>query len=469
MTFPVLKVAVIGHTNTGKTSMLRTLTRDVTFGVVSSRPATTRIVEGSTLFIDDMPALELIDTPGLENSAELHECLDAVRRARGCDWTDAILSFVDDPRQNDGFLQEAKALRQVIACDVALYVIDARDRVLGKHRDELDILGRCARHIVPVLNFVADAEARPDVWQRELARVNMYVVAHFDTVVFDEVGELQLFQKLHHLLDRFGETLDAIIAETSRRRESLRSASANLIADLLIDVAAYSVTVPERDDSSSSAALTEVQRKVRDREQRGVDALLGLFRFRSGDYLSETLPIVDGKWGLDLFSPQSLVEFGVATGEAAATGALAGLAVDAMAGGLTLGTGTAAGAAVGALIGAVQSRGRRVIDGLRGYTNLHVEEATLDVLATRQLTLVRALLRRGHASQDRIRLETVDCETDAVAVVKRLRQILDEARRRPEWSRLGQPGSGVIDSRRETVKERLATILGEALAHTNGP
>ena len=82
---------------------------------------------------------------------------------------------------------------------------------------------------------------------------------------------------------------------------------------------------------------------------------------------------------------------------------------------------------------------------------------------------MRALLRRGHASQDRIRLETVDCETDAVAVVKRLRQILDEARRRPEWSRLGQPGSGVIDSRRETVKERLATILGEALAHTNGP
>ena len=31
-------------------------------------------------------------------------------------------------------------MRQVLASDVALYVIDARDRVLGKHRDELDIL-----------------------------------------------------------------------------------------------------------------------------------------------------------------------------------------------------------------------------------------------------------------------------------------------------------------------------------------
>ena len=168
---------------------------------------------------------------------------------------------------------------------------------------------------------------------------------------------------------------------------------------------------------------------------------------------------------MDLFSPQSLVEFGFATGEAAATGALAGLAVDAMAGGLTLGSGAAVGAVVGALVGAVQSRGRRVIDGLRGYTNLHVEEATLDVLAMRQLTLVRALLRRGHASQDRIRLEAIDREADAASVVKRLHPALDEARRRPEWSRLGQPGSSMTDSRREKVGERLAADLGDALAH----
>jgi len=35
-----LKLAVVGHTNTGKTSLLRTLTRDVNFGEVSARPST---------------------------------------------------------------------------------------------------------------------------------------------------------------------------------------------------------------------------------------------------------------------------------------------------------------------------------------------------------------------------------------------------------------------------------------------
>ena len=463
MTAPVLNIAVVGHTNTGKTSLLRTLMRDAVFGDVSSRPATTRIVESSTLYVDGAPAIQLIDTPGLENSSELHDRLDDLKRARRCDWTDAILHFLDDPEARDGFQQEAKALRQVIECDVALYLIDARDRVMGKHRDELDILGRCARPVVPVLNFVADASARSDEWRVELARVNMHVVAYFDTVVFDELGELALFQKLRHMLEPYDKTLDAVIEETKRAREGLRRSSADLIAELVIDVAAYTVAVPMRDRSDSSEALPAIRHGVRVREQAGVDALLGLFRFAPGDYLSETLPIADGKWGLDLFSPASLVEFGLATGEAAATGALAGLAVDAMTVGLTLGSGAATGAVVGALVGAAQSRGRKILDVLRGHTNLRVEDATLDVLAMRQLTLVRALLRRGHASQDRIRLELDESESDDRAVLKRIRPLVNEARRRPEWSRMEQPRSRLTDGRRDTVKDRLAKILADAL------
>lgn len=47
-----LKLAVVGHTNVGKTSLLRTLTRDVDFGAVSQRPSTTQHVEGARLSVD---------------------------------------------------------------------------------------------------------------------------------------------------------------------------------------------------------------------------------------------------------------------------------------------------------------------------------------------------------------------------------------------------------------------------------
>ena len=72
-------------------------------------------------------------------------------------------------------IQEAKALKQLLDCDIALYVIDARDTVHGKHKDELEILGRSSRPILPVLNFVADPEAKPDLWRDQLARVNLVV------------------------------------------------------------------------------------------------------------------------------------------------------------------------------------------------------------------------------------------------------------------------------------------------------
>ena len=70
MTKP-LTLAVVGHTNVGKTSLLRTLTRDVGFGEVSHRPSTTRHVEGARLSVDGEPLLELYDTPGLEDAIAL--------------------------------------------------------------------------------------------------------------------------------------------------------------------------------------------------------------------------------------------------------------------------------------------------------------------------------------------------------------------------------------------------------------
>ena len=105
MSFPVLKVAVVGHTNTGKTSLLRTLTRDTAFGEVSNRAATTRNVEATTLTVEGRPAIELFDTPGLEDSSGLLEHLDQRRREAGCDWTDAITAFLDADGNQGAFRQ----------------------------------------------------------------------------------------------------------------------------------------------------------------------------------------------------------------------------------------------------------------------------------------------------------------------------------------------------------------------------
>ena len=149
MTKP-LKLAVVGHTNVGKTSLLRTLTRDVGFGEVSHRPSTTRHVEGARLSVDGEALLELYDTPGLEDAIALLDYLERPRTAPVNAWMAParLARFLEGSEARQRFEQEAKVRRQLLASDAGLYVIDAREPVLAKYRDELQVLASCGKPVV---------------------------------------------------------------------------------------------------------------------------------------------------------------------------------------------------------------------------------------------------------------------------------------------------------------------------------
>jgi len=464
MTAAGLKVAVVGHTNTGKTSLMRTLMRDVEFGEVSDRPAVTREVEAAVLRAGGRAVVDLYDTPGLEDSIGLLEHLDALRGGRRVDGIDVIGEFLEGAEAQGRFRQEAKAIRQVLLSDVALYVIDARDRVLAKHRDELEILGRCARPVVPVLNFTAGPDARTVEWRAQLSRVNMHAAAEFDTVVFDAQGERRLFEKMRTLVDAHAATIDALLADRAEARTALVASSAAALAELLIDAAAYTESAPAANASDAPEMLRRFREKVRQREQQCVEELLVLHRFRPGDVAEEALPLEDGRWGLDLFSPEAVKQFGVSAGGAAAVGALVGLTLDVMLAGLSLGTGTMAGAAVGGAVGAARMHGRRLVNRLRGLTELRCDDVTLRLLAGRQTLLVRALLRRGHAAVNTIHLEGASTAS-GVEGSRRLMQHLGRARGHPHWSALSPSTTAAryADPARHEALQRLADLIRTTL------
>ena len=103
-----LKLAVVGHTNVGKTSLLRTLARRPDFGTVADAPATTRRAEALTVFDGGAAGtVTLIDTPGLERASEL---LDALEQASSDDRHDrlaALTRLLDTPAHARAFEQEA--------------------------------------------------------------------------------------------------------------------------------------------------------------------------------------------------------------------------------------------------------------------------------------------------------------------------------------------------------------------------
>ncbi len=452
-----LRLAVVGHTNTGKTSLLRTLSRNPDFGEVRDSPGTTRHVEGLRLLAAGAPAIELFDTPGMEDGMALLDYLDVLAPpSERLDGPARIQRFLDSPESLGRFEQEARVLRKLLKCHAGIYVVDARDPVLAKHRDELAILASCGHPLLPVLNFTHSPDQRIEEWRTALARLGLHAIVEFDTVAPPLEGEDQLYEKLSLLLDSHAPILRALKQDIAQQRSQRRQDAFVLVAEMLIDIAALRLSAPSQAPELEAAA-TSLRELARRREQRCIDALLKRYNFRSADFPNHPLPLQGERWEMDLFHPQALKDVGIHVGKGVAAGAMAGATLDVFMAGISLGAATLLGAAAGGLWQGADKLGRRLLGRLRGYQELTVDDAVLRLLAIRELALVTALERRGHAALGPIDISTLMQGGDDTLRKEKLPEELLEARASPQWSTLAdnyQPST-----RRSTAVKRLADTL----------
>ena len=156
-----------------------------------------------------------------------------------------------------------------------------------------------------MLNFVNAPQHRAADWRAALARLGLHAVVEFDTVAPALDGERQLYARLAVLLDRHAAALTRLSDALARQRQERRAAAFELLADLLIDVAALRLSSPN-DADALAAAAERLRALARQREQACVTALLALYNFRPSDIDADALPLQGERWGMDLFHPQAL-------------------------------------------------------------------------------------------------------------------------------------------------------------------
>ncbi|MBT9490944.1 MAG: GTPase/DUF3482 domain-containing protein [Paucibacter sp.] len=415
---PPITLALVGHTNAGKTSLLRTLTRRADFGAVSNRPGTTRHVEALALRIDGRDALRFLDTPGLEDAPAL---LDYIQQMdAGLSREQRLQAFLRGPAAQAEFEQEAKVLRCLLDADAALLVIDARESPLPKFASEIEVLMLCARPLMPVLNFVTHAESQEPAWRRLLADHGLHALVRFDAVAPFVGAEQHLYADLGTLLPERRAALLAVGEHLQREAQSRRTASLRLIADLVLNLAALRVPIRKAslaDPAQRAAHIQAFQAQVAERSRLGVDQLLGLHGFAVGSAEAAELSGLSGRWASELFNPELLKAAGKRLGAGAAIGAALGLGLDVALAGLSLG----AAASVGAALGGVASQGfgamgRSLSNKLRGVAELSLEDPVLLLLVAQQLSLLRALERRGHAALEVLKASTDLALSEALTV-----------------------------------------------------
>lgn len=425
-----IKLAVVGHTNVGKTSLIRTLLQDPGFGEVAARPGTTREVTQVPVLLNGTPVLELYDTPGLEDGEGLYSVLDKITGYR--QGPAQLQAFLGLPEAADEFEQEAKVLRQLLHSDAAFYVIDSRDPILPRLKDELDIIRRCGKPVMPILNFVAAPDQQARAWHQALADVNLHGWVEFDTCSLPDQGEAELLTTLQALLPNQRSALQQLIAVRQREREAQRQAGCRQVAELLLDAAAARCWATGSDQAAVAEAETRLKSQLRQAEQQCLRQIIAVYGFTPAAVDLPELKLTAGQWEEELFAGETWRRFGITASKGVVSGGAAGAAFDVATGGLSLGAGTILGATAGGLWQGWRRYGKRLQQRWQGQLPVAAEEAVLHLLAVRQLAVIQALSRRGHGATEPLKLQELGQEL----VDREFRALLKQARQEPGWSSL---------------------------------
>lgn len=463
--------AIVGHPNKGKSSIVATLAEDETV-VVSPDPGTTRQARGFQMQSDGRVLYELVDTPGFQRPRALLEWLQSHERSaseRPAVVREFVMHHEGDPR----FRDECELLRPILAGAGILYVIDGAHPYGVEYEAEMEVLRWTGQPRMALINMIGPGD-HVEEWRRAL---NQYfsVVRVFDALRADFGKRLELlraFRELSEVDQSWARSLEQAVDVLQRDRNTRRQRAAAEIADLLIEVLADSESAPcpeGTDQAQLSKNLTErLRERIRQRERSARHAVQDLYRHRSLRMQSADFDLLTE----DLFSERSFSVFGLSNTQlsmtGAATGALAGGAIDAAVGGASLLLGAGIGAivgGVGAMLGANRLAKVQLLGSSLGGYRLSVGPISATnlpwVIVGRSLLHHRLVAETNHARRESLVLDAGTGEHFAGTIDAGRRQRLASF-----FQRIREQGGLPAQQRDELVLDIVATMddLGRSSA-----
>ncbi len=364
-----VNLALVSHTNVGKTTLARTLLRrDV--GEVRDQAHVTELAEAQRLIETPQgDVLLLWDTPGFGDSARLLKRLRASANPLGWLLTQVWDRFVDRPFYSSQ--QAVRAARD--SADVILYLVNAAEdpAAAGYVEVEMQILDWLDKPVLLLLNQVGPprapaAEAAEEAaWRSHLAAFPCVRGAlTLDAFARCWVQEDALLGAASQVIaaDKQAAMQRLRAAWRQRNMENFRAA-AQVLATQLAAAACDRETAPPAtlkdrtrrwltglvsdrniDDPALEQAMRALAKRLHEAVRNATDALLRLHGL-SGQATDEILARVATQFTVN--QPVDVARSGVIGGMA--SGALSGLAADLATGGLSFGAGALIGGVLGAL------------------------------------------------------------------------------------------------------------------------
>lgn len=402
-----ISLALVSHTNVGKTTLARTLLgADV--GEVRDAPHVTEFADGHLLLqTPEGDRLMLWDTPGFGDSARLARRLKQAEQP--------LLGFLAatwDRIADRPFWSSQQALRAVRdEADVVLYLVNAAESpaAAGYVAPEMDLLHWMGKPVLVLLNQLgaprpaAEEQADLDAWRAHLAsRPLVRGVLPLDAFARCWVQEGVLLAQVAGVLDGDARAaMQRLHAAWQAAAEQRFDAAMALLARGLARAATDREPVPTggalrdlarragaalglpRSEDPATVAQQALALRLEQALQQDTAELVALHGLR-GSAEAEVMARIAAHFDVRL----PLDEGRAAVVGGLVTGALAGLKADIASGGLTLGGGLLAGGLVGALGAAGAAR---AVNRLQGREGGEVGWSDAAVLAQAEAALLRYL------------------------------------------------------------------------------
>ncbi len=366
MAVKIPRLAIMGHPNAGKSSVVATLTENDRIAI-DKRAGTTTKSDVYPVVIDGRTIIEFIDTPGFQNPNAILEWFQANE-----DKPDLARAFVNAHKADPLYAHDIALLEPVAAGAGIILVVDGSKRIKEKDRVEIELLRLTARPRMAILNNLTNQNRYMSQWQDALSKA-FNSVREFNAHRATYSERIKLLSALKSIDQRWEpqveEAIDAFARDWGRRTDQ----AVDTIMDLLKDALSYKVSKSVKNNkivfqSGRDRVKVEIMAEFEDGLRRmEVDAqehIRAHFRHNVWNVQPDSI------LGQDLLSEDVGQALGLSRRQLAmvgmAAGAASGATLDLATAGHSLGAGALIGAATGGVLGVV---------GGKALAKLNIERA----------------------------------------------------------------------------------------------
>ena len=388
---PVPEIAILGHPNEGKSSVLSTLAEDDSVRV-SPTPGETTECRTFPVKIDGREVLRFTDTPGFQNPSRVL----AEMRMLAAEGSEPVRRFREKFSHIPELADDVELLAPIERGAGIIYVVDGSRPLRNVDKAEMEILRLTGRPRMAIINCKEEEQEQIERWKSEF-RKNFNANRVFNAHRATYAERILLLEALKSIDQDWQPTLEAVVRAFKADWQARTEATVDILLDMLDDCLGYSESCDLTDGDDPAKIELDLTRKYQEKlEKKEREAHRRIRALYKHNIFSYELP-PQSILAEQLFAERTWSLLGLSRNQVAVAGAVGGAVVgaklDLLTAGLSFGLFTGLGTAAGALTGMMG--GKKIGEAARNLLGLRLGGERVTIGPAADINLLMILINRG--------------------------------------------------------------------------